>query len=254
MAPCGRYRWISIHAPQWGATGVQGDVQASVRVISIHAPQWGATALPNRSASLFQFQSTHPSGVRRHQLQRQRAGFGHFNPRTPVGCDIDGSPDCTPNGVFQSTHPSGVRLLDGLRAGDVPEISIHAPQWGATRQTRRRHRLAQPISIHAPQWGATRRSAARTSRTLFQSTHPSGVRRFEPMRRVLNRLISIHAPQWGATVFGHDVFPFKINFNPRTPVGCDTTSNFNVYYKPKFQSTHPSGVRLSTLTCCCLTI
>ena len=35
--------YISIHAPQWGAT--EGHVITSkIRIISIHAPQWGATA------------------------------------------------------------------------------------------------------------------------------------------------------------------------------------------------------------------
>ena len=56
--------------------------------VSIHAPAWGAT-----SGSLkyhftdFQFQSTHPRGVRRSNLS---------SPDTPM--------------LFQSTHPRGVRL------------------------------------------------------------------------------------------------------------------------------------------------
>ena len=33
---------ISIHAPQWGATARRLP-SADLRVISIHAPQWGAT-------------------------------------------------------------------------------------------------------------------------------------------------------------------------------------------------------------------
>ena len=75
-----------------------------------------------------------------------------FNPRTPVGCDDN--------------------LHDSLATF---EISIHAPQWGAT--------IADPypasrygISIHAPQWGATVPVTVRDNLLKFQSTHPSGVR------------------------------------------------------------------------------
>lgn len=44
-------------------------------------------------------------------------------------------------------------------AGRVTEgvgtcISIHAPTWGATRQSKRRP-VFRKISIHAPTWGAT---------------------------------------------------------------------------------------------------
>ena len=143
------------------------------------------------------------------------------------------------------------------------EISIHAPQWGAT--TRRAEAAAtKAISIHAPQWGATswRRTEPHAEHDFnprtpvgcdarvvvhwyadaFQSTHPSGVR---PHRRSTVRIPSY--------------------FNPRTPVGCDrpvrhshgrnrhisihapqwgATDTVNVVWAYLlFQSTHPSGVR-----------
>ena len=76
------------------------------------------------------------------------------------------------------------------------------------------------ISIHAPTWGATGAVLCRFALTLFQSTHPRGVRRltttptlstsdFNPRTHVGCDLvliaydavlvISIHAPTWGAT-------------------------------------------------------
>ena len=79
--------------------------------------------------------------------------------------------------------------------------------------------------------------------TLFQSTHPRGVRRpsteqFLQLSRVsihapawgatsdvpapnMQALVSIHAPAWGAT--GGPAGPFhpRHGFNPRTRVGCD---------------------------------
>ena len=78
---------ISIHAPQWGATGLLfvGHAQP---LISIHAPQWGATGIElPRKPQRKQFQSTHPSGVRRWVGLRLRCAL-YFNPRTPVGCDV----------------------------------------------------------------------------------------------------------------------------------------------------------------------
>ncbi len=166
---------ISIHAPQWGATAMSrqalqrmkfqsthpsgvrldaGDGTGHVLVISIHAPQWGATSSAATSRlSTGIFQSTHPSGVRRNI--------------TTIW---------VPAIKFQSTHPSGVRRYHRHAVRRVRQISIHAPQWGATLRPVL-HTVHGRISIHAPQWGAT-------------ATQPI---------TVLCARISIHAPQWGAT-------------------------------------------------------
>ena len=99
------------------------------------------------------------------------------------------------------------------------------------------------ISIHAPQWGATRGRWRRSNAIRFQSTHPSGVRQpFLPRVKMHveisihapqwgatgrsgqaydGELISIHAPQWGATVGDMGLYAHQPYFNPRTPVGCD---------------------------------
>ena len=101
--------------------------------ISIHTPQWGATTTNSQS----EWRST------------------HFNPRTPVGCDV--------------------RLA-----------SIYS---------------SSSISIHAPQWGATVDAGTFVPKDIFQSTHPSGVRRQDCHGPLGAVNISIHAPQWGATGF-----------------------------------------------------
>ena len=103
------------------------------------------------------------------------------------------------------------------------------------------------ISIYAPAWGATLRGGLKTDAGRFQSTHPRGVRLFVACR--------FSAAQY---------------FNPRTRVGCDNYFRENCYYPALisihapawgaterddlrdeisdiFQSTHPRGVRLSTL-------
>ena len=148
---------ISIHAPQWGATHHQSPPFQRCQ-ISIHAPQWGATQ------------------------PGYHTGLVH---------------------LFQSTHPSGVRLVGSI-IGIPNWISIHAPQWGATTSRyhyRKRTGYFNPrtpvgcdtglvrvaggdlISIHAPQWGATITSEMVCWSALFQSTHPSGVRRTPPLNR-----------------------------------------------------------------------
>ena len=121
--------------------------------ISIHAPQWGATPNVSPSFSRSAFQSTHPSGVRLliGELAKILKQFQSTHPSGVRPCPV---PHVVPTTIFQSTHPSGVRRLLPFSMVMAVTISIHAPQWGATRTgPGRYHRLS--ISIHAPQWGAT---------------------------------------------------------------------------------------------------
>ena len=62
--------------------------------------------------------------------------------------------------LFQSTRPRGARRQDLDLSSQPPEVSIHAPAWGATQL--RRHAAADlRVSIHAPAWGATPGPAGR---------------------------------------------------------------------------------------------
>ena len=144
-----------------------------------------------------EFQSTHPSGVRRGVRRTGWRRCRYFNPRTPVGCDGHKKPP--------------VRVVG---------ISIHAPQWGATVLVRA-PRGVERISIHAPQWGATRASPTLwTASRHFNPRTPVGCDR-RPRAKSFLPPISIHAPQWGATfqiIRAAECFTY---FNPRTPVGCD---------------------------------
>ena len=128
--------------------------EAGISLISIHAPTWGATNAVYRGANrVNEFQSTHPRGVR-HCPRLSKRNVEDFNPRTHVGCD---------------TCKYG-------RMGIRPDISIHAPTWGATAEliqlwekpvnfNPRTHvgcdqglnklMVDIEISIHAPTWGAT---------------------------------------------------------------------------------------------------
>ena len=75
-----------------------------------------------------------------------------FNPRTRVGCDKQAA-TTGEYGLFQSTHPCGVRLAKAMQ-NNKPDVSIHAPVWGATCVVYDAKAVID-VSIHAPVWGAT---------------------------------------------------------------------------------------------------
>ena len=146
-----------------------------------------------------------------------------FNPRTRVGCDPQ----------VQPQEPSG-------------HVSIHAPAWGATdcpghsgacrAGFNPRTRVGCDLSL----------ADVLHPQTVFQSTHPRGVRHLGLRLQQTVHPVSIHAPAWGATVLlpgqagfpdgfqsthprgvrpiqqrlGH---PVAAGFNPRTRVGCDAS-------------------------------
>ena len=172
--------------------------------------------------------------------------------------------------IFQSTHPSGVRPPVTFCNRVWYDISIHAPQWGATATPlgTSPHSLFQsthPSGVRRrrlPPRGCPRgyfnpRTPVGCDKPMvdqitemyeFQSTHPSGVRPGGQGSNAQATSISSHAPQWGATVLGTSRFPWVSYFNPRTPVGCDTIPRGDAGTAGVFQSTHPSGVRLSVQT------
>ncbi len=191
--------------------------------ISIHAPQWGATVPLTYASCICQFQSTHPSGVRR-------------NTNDGYSGDLK----------FQSTHPSGVRLAHTNENSIRSIISIHAPQWGATSAYHQSPAGALFQSTHPSgvrrntndgysgglKFQSTHPSGVRlynitgySSGNVFQSTHPSGVRPKTPSKKNTTNKISIHAPQWGATEHGQLHSGRNTYFNPRTPVGCDADAD-----------------------------
>ena len=145
--------------------------------VSIHAPAWGATRLSGRVRPQSLFQSTRPHGARPWTKSIARPGIW-----------------------FQSTRPHGARQIAFCRGQDKPEVSIHAPAWGATMAWTTTVLPLQPVSIHAPAWGATLVSSRSvTVPSMFQSTRPHGARLDLRRRAVVHQLVLIHAPAWGAT-------------------------------------------------------
>ena len=152
-------------------------------------------------------------------MTRRTRSSSNFNPRTPVGCDHRRRAATDRPDDFNPRTPVGCDS-HVLRIRKIRPISIHAPQWGATRVWSFRPYIGN-ISIHAPQWGAT----------------DGGLAIANPIP------ISIHAPQWGATSPYSRTANSPTDFNPRTPVGCDRHTAITPPARSLFQSTHPSGVR-----------
>ena len=236
-------RLVSIHAPAWGATMLLSKARRD-DAVSIHAPAWGAT-----------------------DPQELTGMAGNVSIHAPAwGATSEWQVDQVLEAWFQSTHPRGVRRFKSLFHGHHASVSIHAPAWGATSIEflsidrllcfNPRTRVGCDPMLTAPRQGDlsfnprtrvgcdfVRLETARAA-SMFQSTHPRGVRRwsyrqswyschcFNPRTRVgcdcggrrrgHGSAVSIHAPAWGATTW----------------VAPDRPSNF------RFQSTHPRGVRL----------
>ena len=98
------------------------------------------------------------------------------------------------------------------------------------------------ISIHAPGWGATNKRSYNKNRSLFQSTHPGGVRLII-YDAVCDRqsFQSTHPGGVRRTLTSSCTYP--ADFNPRTRVGCDHLLPVIRKICKIFQSTHPGGVR-----------
>ena len=79
--------------------------------------------------------------------------------------------------------------------------------------------------------------------SLFQSTHPRGVRHRPLDERIAEFIFQSTHPR-GVRPPHHTVPPRPRNFNPRTHVGCDEDSKAPEMSPEQFQSTHPRGVRL----------
>ena len=99
---------VSIHAPTWGATTLTRQSRL-LGEVSIHAPTWGATWQYLTLVDDFEFQSTHPHGVRR-LYKRLRSLVLRFQSTHPHGVRLSIVPISALSSRFQSTHPHGVRL------------------------------------------------------------------------------------------------------------------------------------------------
>ena len=186
------------------------------------------------------FQSTHPHGVRLSVFSLAFFTSFCFNPRTHTGCDNAWSKALPPRRVSIHAPTRGATFISFHRAflgGFNPRTHTGCDLLSGGLSTQ------AIVSIHAPTRGATTAILAISeSGSLFQSTHPHGV------RQCINT-----------------TYVRVACFNPRTHTGCDTyqtlhacadsvsihaptrgaTSIISLAWSGiEFQSTHPHGVRL----------
>ena len=211
---------ISIHAPQWGATGTSSP---SVRRDKYFNPRTPVGC--DRSSTVGGnprqlFQSTHPSGVRLTEVSP-----------SPI------------RSQFQSTHPSGVRLHHTPGRQIHLPISIHAPQWGATGTPLSRPPPGPYFNPRTPVGCDNKHYIGFIPLTGFQSTHPSGVRpRGLSSRNRLTAFQSTHPS--GVRHFSYGGRDGDNQFQSTHPSGVRPITGIKPGSTSLFQSTHPSGVRL----------
>ena len=148
--------------------------KCSLFKVSIHAPAWGATGMQGNLPFFSSFQSTHPHGVR----------LGIYNLCRPIqivsihapawGATLSERLALPYLQEFQSTHPHGVRRLKLLLIV-ATDVSIHAPAWGATCPLSHIHSHSQFQSTH-PHGVRPASNLQLLMLVKFQSTHPHGVR------------------------------------------------------------------------------
>ena len=78
------------------------------------------------------------------------------------------------------------------------QISIHAPAWGATRETLRGFLRRSNFNPRARVGRDVYADEFELRERAFQSTRPRGAR-LKVDGKILDPTISIHAPAWGAT-------------------------------------------------------
>ena len=123
-------------------------------------------------------------------------------------------------------------------------ISIHAPARGATTYELDSRPYQSVFQSTHPRGVRPGYYIYQLKNYQFQSTHPRGVR--QPMSWILDLINLYFNPR---TREGCDYLKIRlvlnhlINFNPRTREGCDLDKEKHKKAGKVFQSTHPRGVR-----------
>jgi len=122
---------VSIHAPLRGATIRANVVSKLTERFNPRTPAGCDGGHVGLVHSMFEFQSTHPCGVRP-SFRYSFSSVMRFQSTHPCGVRRDCRKDCRRGNPFQSTHPCGVRPLRCTPSGILATVSIHAPLRGAT--------------------------------------------------------------------------------------------------------------------------
>ena len=169
---------VSIHAPARGATRMAGHQSHDAGSFNPRTRE-GCDKRPGETFSLYGrcFNPRTREGCDRETFSPLPPVWS-FNPRTREGCDVRHNWFHYCQRRFQSTHPRGVRP-----AQTNPPVKQKASFNPRTREgcdevVVMLYIFDSTVSIHAPARGATTPGNINDPNvTLFQSTHPRGVRR-----------------------------------------------------------------------------
>ena len=195
--------------------------------LSIHVPAWGTTVIENilhRKSYTFNPRSRVGNDDR---LLPETNDSGTFNPRSRVGNDVvivvvdiarrafnprsrvGNDRSCSEPMMlccnFQSTFPRGERRF----------FSIHLL-------------ILSSLSIHVPAWGTTYRTASTHGITVFQSTFPRGERHLPCYIQALSFHFQSTFPRGERRCLAQNLFFSHSAFNPRSRVGNDSASSFDI--------------------------
>ncbi len=127
---------------------------------------------------------------------------------------------------------------DAYRSGSgaSPQVSIHAPAWGATFRFCESSSATRLFQSTRPRGARRYNPRPATWETQFQSTRPRGARQFRMTADQLWSAVSIHAPAWGATAGIALDDGASGRFNPRARVGRDHSSR---PWPPRYRRFNP---------------
>ena len=167
-----------------------------------------------------------------------------FQSRTCEGCDPQLSIRQTMRISFNPCIRVGCDFRTRGEDGTSVPVSIHAPAWGATPSSMALMASATVFQSTHPRGVRPRPFCASCTCCWFQSTHPRGVRLILELLPFQLFIVSIHAPAWGATKRALQLFFKRLRFQSTHPRGVRQGSTSGFPNGGKFQSTHPRGVRL----------
>ena len=211
------FHYVSIHAPTRGATSWWSTFSSEYEFQSTH-PHGVRHKHCLRNSQHFLFQSTHPHGVRPvsvNKSERSRC----FNPRTHTGCDIMHLCPLTRLCTFQSTHPHGVRPPNKPRTPKPSKFQSTHPH--GVRRPEITIIVERPSFNPRTHTGCDTRSAIRCPRMKVSIHAPT--RGATPLVFLVHRLLQSFNPRThtGCDLFDRRGIRLKISFNPRTHTGCD---------------------------------
>ena len=234
-------------------------------MVSIHAPTRGATQRQQYLTGQYEFQSTHPHGVRHNTLPVCVSAFGvsiHaptrgatflissywlrslcFNPRTHTGCDFLNAVFFQVNAVFQSTHPHGVRRGAKISVFRYDKFQSTHPH-GVRHIYHCGTYVVQMFQSTHPHGVRQNLNNYESTGEQFQSTHPHGVRLHLGRPLYLYQLFQSTHPH-GVRLKSQGIPEIVANVSIHAPTRGATRSAKNLKTSTtSFQSTHPHGVRL----------